>query len=722
MGKNVLPDDSLPEDVDIKETRNKSESTNKESLGYIVITELPGDEDEPFKNGTSDSKSIEPIDEIGKTPEVLHFLMKASCDNIQHLDTNREGETLNESTDCANSPSKDVITEPRAKSEEPTKKRRFSIDSSYSRKSLFGLNIFKKMKEATTKIKDSKLSIPKYLNKDCSRKDQNAVVSIDSAFVAHKKEMAGKSNQTKPVYINIPLKPPDGQTDEFSYLEFEEKKPNLTFEVENQGDVQSEEGKDNVKSGEKTLPLDIQIPSSKVIGDKGESECPDEIVAIEILKAESFDLENAVKNGFAKENLEEGEIYIIQQDLTSNTNEDVIGIIMPRKETSESILTEELPLKRHKSTGCSRKVRAKSAEPERKRKLSIDSSYSRISLSKLGLLKKLRDAKEWIKLPKPLLGKSNSMVVKLEKKDEVAENKNNPRKSNKKDEKDVDVFKDEKPHYIHIPLKPPQGLTDEFSYLEFQNKTFLPPTPLKEEQSSIESPASIKGDGVQFIFLTPPSDDEILDSNSEIPETPSSESTTFFTPARICELKTIAKTAVDKYSSQPLNKLEAVYEGNSYDKITDDTKNDTKVDLILDSKYVIHDQILERMVVDEEDGLKLTESAMAKQEQNIKSKEIEEYEKTDLKSSLKGEGSPILKKKVSFKRKSRDETEKRKDEEIALAEKVEKWKEKDLSQVETVVLKPISLKSLAEDESHLDNENIKSTSVVEYPNRWSKLR
>lgn len=66
---------------------------------------------------------------------------------------------------------------------------------------------------------------------------------------------------------------------------------------------------------------------------------------------------------------------------------------------------------------------------------------------------------------------------------------------------------------------------------------------------------------------------------------------------------------------------------------------------------IIKDQS-ESIVVDEEDGLKLTESDMAKQEQNVKSKKLTE---TDLKSGLKSD-SPVLKKKVSFKRRSRDES------------------------------------------------------------------
>lgn len=49
---------------------------------------------------------------------------------------------------------------------------------------------------------------------------------------------------------------------------------------------------------------------------------------------------------------------------------------------------------------------------------------------------------------------------------------------------------------------------------------------VKDDQSSVESPLSVQNDGVQFIFLTPPSDDEILDQ-PDIPETPSSEGKVF---------------------------------------------------------------------------------------------------------------------------------------------------------------------------------------------------
>lgn len=73
------------------------------------------------------------------------------------------------------------------------------------------------------------------------------------------------------------------------------------------------------------------------------------------------------------------------------------------------------------------------------------------------------------------------------------------------------------PVYIHIPLKPPEGQSDEFSYLAETPEAAPEPvvTPKEERTDSLDStsPLSPANGPVQFIFLTPPSDDEILDKD-----------------------------------------------------------------------------------------------------------------------------------------------------------------------------------------------------------------
>ncbi|XP_017786836.1 PREDICTED: titin isoform X2 [Nicrophorus vespilloides] len=214
--------------------------------------------------------------------------------------------------------------------------------------------------------------------------------------------------------------------------------------------------------------------------------------------------------------------------------------------------------------------RAKSEEPGRKRKLSIDSSYSRVSkysLSKLGFLKRLKETK--IKLPKFSFSKSDSRLNKKSKpiEAEVA----------KPQEKIEKPRKNEGPMYIHIPLKPPPGETDEFSHLEFddqKNKPII--APIKEEtkeeateqQETPETPIDPTSP-VQFIILTAPSDDEILD-DTPIPETPSETDKKFFDNKRIDELKTIARDVVDRYSPETKRRSITNKEGVIIEEIEDE--------------------------------------------------------------------------------------------------------------------------------------------------------
>lgn len=198
--------------------------------------------------------------------------------------------------------------------------------------------------------------------------------------------------------------------------------------------------------------------------------------------------------------------------------------------------------------------RAKSEEPKRKRKLSIESSYSRISLSKLGVMKKLREAKEKLKIPKFNFSKSDSKLD-IPKKSNKESKKSNGKEHKKKV---MDTYlapkKNETPVYIHIPLKPPPGETDEFSYLEFEDPKAepstapAPSTPVdKPEQENINDVQQPNGkEGVQFIILTAPSDDETLDNHGS-PDTPASESSKkFFENVKLKDLKSLAKECVDE--------------------------------------------------------------------------------------------------------------------------------------------------------------------------------
>lgn len=638
------------ERLDIKEITD-DQNLLPEPSGYIVITEVPSDSENHSKNVAESSVTIE---DMGK-PEAINLESAESSDNIsQYLDKEEIVEPLPSTT------SKTEETngrQERAKSEEPKRKRKLSIDSSYSRKSLSKLAILKKLKEAKEKMKVPKL-LKKQKSTEASTKPEIKPQDISTHFKPDSKQ--------KPVYIHIPLKPPEGETDEFSYLEFGEKQPEPL-----------KEEKEPEKPPEEIPKIEIEETYHDERRFSGD---PNEIVAFEILKTDTIDLEHASKNG-----LQGGSDYLIIQQDDDAKSENMI-IIMPNEEEPTSSLKPP-------SRQGSRKIRAKSAEPERKRKLSLESSYSGRSLSKLGLVQKLKDAKDKLKFPKLSLSRSGSKKEKKEEKEAP------PKQELKKPETSSN-----EPKYIHIPLKPPPGQSDEFSYLEHEEKKEEPKVEktedTKAEESSVESPTSPKTEGVQFISLTPPSDDEVL-KDVEVPETPSSEPD----ETRIHELKKIAKDAVEKVSPETRKKLlQPVTEEDIETK--SEKQSFTEEDVETKS---------EKMVVDEEDGLKLTESAMAKQEQNVKSKEVEE-----IKSSLKTEGSPVLKKKVSFKRRSRDDSKDGDYEDIQAPVK-ETEEIDDKSKLE--VMGNSQSMSVDEEKSYLDEQKIiKSTSLEEDYNRWSKLR
>ncbi|XP_008190548.1 titin isoform X2 [Tribolium castaneum] len=625
--KSSSPLPKSTETLDIKEITEDTNNLIPEPSGYIVITEVPSDSESHSKNVNEGSVTIEDVGE----PETTNLESAESSDNIsQYLDKEEVVEPVPTSTKIEENGRQE-----RAKSEEPKRKRKLSIDSSYSRKSLSKLAIMKKLKEAKDKIKVPKLNLPKSL-KHPPEKSTNKPE-------AKPKEALKPDPNLKPVYIHIPLKPPEGETDEFSYLEFGEKKPEPEPKIEE-------------KPPEEEIPkIEIEASFNEERRFSGD---PDDIVAFEILKTETIDLDHASKNG-----LSGGSDYLIIQQDDDAKSENMIIIMPGTEDETKSLKTP--------SRQGSRKIRAKSAEPERKRRPSVDSSSS---LSKLSLMQKLKE----FKLPKLSLSRSGSKKEQ-EKKPEVKETKPEVKKIEPKGTE---------PKYIHIPLKPPPGQTDEFSYLENEEKKETQKEdPSKVEESSVEiSPTSPKNEGVQFIFLTPPSDDEVL-KEPEVPETPSSETSD---ESKLTELKKLAKDAVEKVSPE------------SQKKILQPVEEET------DAKSLEE----EKMVVDEEDGLKLTESAMALQEQNIKAKEVAE-----LKSSLKTPESPVLKKKVSFKRRSRDDSKDTDYEEVQAPEEKDQDDKKKLD-----VLGNSQSMSVDEEKSYLDEQKIiKSTSLEEDYNRWSKL-
>lgn len=374
------------------------------------------------------------------------------------------------------------------------------------------------------------------------------------------------------------------------------------------------------------------------------------------------------------------------------------------------------------STNGTRAERAKSEEPTRKRKLSIESSYSRISLSKLAVLKKLKDAKEKVKIPKFSFRKHKDEIAKKKAEQDKAE-KEKKRKEKRKEE--YERLHADKPVYIHIPLKPPAGQTDEFSYLEFQDKTDIPPPSQEAEVAS--SPDSTDLTGVQFIVLTPPSDDEIL-SDPTIPETPS-ESEKFFDTTKIEELKTLAKNAVDQAIVS--HKLETVKEENSNGKeatpppplleqlppeteknVEEVETEETKVKMEVNEETpstsavlenVVLDKSPEKMVIDEEDGLRSSETASVSKSEDTKGT-----------TNTEQLSSPVEEKRLSFRRKFKKNDPDSIYEDVQVGGKTddEKLKAADVSQS----------MSVDEEKAYLEQKVMNHTSLEEDYNKWSKTK
>lgn len=361
--------------------------------------------------------------------------------------------------------------------------------------------------------------------------------------------------------------------------------------------------------------------------------------------------------------------------------------------------------------------RAKSEEPsKRKRKLSIDSSYSRISLSKLAVLKKLKDAKEKIKVPKFSFRRKRASKKKPAEAEEVKEETKNIEKVKSSSKTQQKSQNPDKPMYIHIPLKPPPGETDEFSYLEFENnKQDQPSTskeaPPEEPESTPDSPAAVTA-GVQFIVLTPPSDDEILE-DPHIPDTPS-EGEKFFDNVRIEELKTLAKDVVDGMAAK--NKKLATVEEDKENGTKEEDDQNVNADETEKIKLDTAASKQEKIIVDEEDGLRSSEI--------IKTESKDEPNKPeDVPPSTE---SQVAEKRRSFRKKVKKEDTDRIYEDVQVpSQSKNKEDSADLSPETGVTLQPLDVTqsmSVDEEKTYLDEKIIKSTSLEEDYNKWSKTK
>lgn len=418
----------------------------------------------------------------------------------------------------------------------------------------------------------------------------------------------------------------------------------------------------------------------------------------------------------------------LDKDETTETSEKVEEVQMEEDKSEEPKVVELIP--GETAAGSSkngRGERAKSEEPKRKRKLSIDSSYSRISLSKLAVLKKLRDAKDKVKMPKLSFRRhKNEAEAKKKAEQEKAEKE---KKKKEKRKEDYQRLHPDKPIYIHIPLKPPPGESDEFSYLEFEEKKSIPSTSKEtEEQPVASSPDSPGVTGVQFIVLTPPSDDEIL-NDPTIPETPS-ESEKFFDNTKIEELKTLAKNAVDEAIAA--NRLETVKEENGNGKEAtpppppakqeeekmvveevktvpeqanmdiDEEKPSTSQSVVQEEKMVI-DVPAEKMVIDEEDGLRSSEATSTAKPDEILDK-----------ASNEQISSQVVEKRLSFRRKFKKSDPERIYEDVQVGGKTddEKLKAADIAHS----------MSVDEEKAYLEQKVMNNTSLEEDYNKWSKTK
>lgn len=668
LDTSLATDDKMDTSQIVTETDDHSININ---TGAVSIEECEGGESNKQQTDTV-------IDSADSMDNISQYLDKEERGPIQ--DNATEKETSTQTT--------------QSEEKENERKRKLSAESSYSKLSQTKSAFMKKLNDTKQKIKIPKLTFTaSKLKRPAPKKTKNSPTEIKKETTRKASKDRNNHKDVKPVYVHIPLHPPDGQEDEFSHLESEETtgKNNKSGEEPKKTDLFKKMGTTKRFGGFKNLVKQIQESKLEDIPDKEPADTKDiektntpVDVPMESSEVDKLKEEEQGKN--VDEEMQTKEEDISKTEFSVKTKppsftlgadeelsdaeeneEEKPGTSEPKRDIFDHLfhVSATKKLKEDNELKPEKQVRSKSVEPERKRKYSLESSYSRKSLSKLSLMKKLKDASEKIK-SKLSRSTSKQQVQKQEGEEPVKVTK--PKKGERS--------KPKPPVYIHIPLKPPEGETDEFSYLGSG-----------EKQQSIDSeisstPDSVTKTGVQFIILTAPSDDEILDYNSsDVPETPSSENKLFFAN-KVTELKQLAKEAVNEVAA-PKPKLDSVQEDENGEKTEDEeeklkNEGDTAED-IKESDQVENETVgeniaiveekekveavdrkveeKEKTLVDEEDGLsevkflKPTDTEV----ENIQGKTEETT--SELKASIKVPESPKIKKKVSFKRRSKNSRE-----------------------------------------------------------------
>ncbi|XP_076272217.1 uncharacterized protein LOC143203812 isoform X3 [Rhynchophorus ferrugineus] len=728
------------EGVEISELTTYPESgkTTPSFLQVEMVSE-PGD-DSSAKSSRAGSLVIEEYVEdddklMEDDVEVKEFQLESaeSSDNIsQYLDKEERGPS--NSNIKENEPKIDEQERAEPADTEP-RKRKLSAESGHSRYSLPKLDVVKKLREAKKKIKVPKLTFP---TKKSSRKE-NGKPTKKETKKEPKSEQTKPRMDTQPEYIYIPLKPPEGAPEESLHASTEPKpengtdltkipeetesvqpkKPSITRRqplkinpafkqlLKDVRQLKEKEESEKLKSG--TKPVEPEpITAEPIVTDQPKTEEPKQSTDIEQIKDEP------PKTPSSEVEIEDNEEKLdLEEQQTSDVEES-----MPKDDPFDDLFqasTKKVPDPQSSLPSTSRDVRSKSVEPQKKRRSSMESSYSRKSLSRLGILKKLKEASDKIK------GAFSLSSLKTPDKKKPAKESDKPKKpklTSVVKAGQLEKPKVTEPVYIHIPLKPPEGQTDEFSYLEFEpSGPGVPAAAKKEERTdSLDStsPKSPKNSDIQFIFLTPPSDDEILDEKSETPETPSSEDSVFFG-----NLKKLAKKVVDEVT--PGDALETVKEENGAEKSPSPSPSPSESE-----QRPFKDQVPEDAVVDQPAAEENTEQAMVVDEEDG----LNEASKgEELKSVLKTEGS-TLKKKVSFKRKAKTPAKDEQKDSGYEPIEVPKVETEPKETQEKIGVEgerkpmvgdiPSMSMSVDEEKSYLDQKIVKDTSLEEDYNKWSK--
>ncbi|KAF2902835.1 hypothetical protein ILUMI_03352 [Ignelater luminosus] len=765
----------------------------------------------PSSLGKSDTQDISEIEEVEMKEEPIESQDEEPQDNKENLDeSNKETTQKPSSSKTVKSlPPIKTITESRSKSEEPKKKRKLSLETYTAKINLPKIDLKDKLKDAKSKIKVPKL--PKIIKSDTSETQTKKPKLTKPSETTPTGSWMPPPPDKPPVYIHIPLKPPPGETDEYSKYEFDSPGPSshsgsltqlqrigsgrkmsllgLLTEIKKVaeqhqklasesrkspelGDGTEEERKPKIELVESFKTIKPELRRLHLAKGPLQRKESDRLVIEEITdedrKSAKSDTEASPKPKSAEPIVDEPEDssaddnvsqYLDKDDkceIVSEKSEENVSQAGPSKkeEPEEEVDSEKLrkleatlskwkkqapggpavsPFKLPGSSGASpfkspamsafktpaaptpepaeetERPRAKSEEPKRKRKSSIESSYSRKSLSKLAFMKRLKEAKDKIKLPK---FPSFSRGDKKEPKQSKSKEKKKEEVPDTKVKSKLDAKKSDEPLYIHIPLKLPPGQKDEFSHLaeeieEKINKGEEVKKETEEPESSVPTSPDVPPSGVQLIILTPPSDDEILDGS--IPPTPSETDQKFFD--RIDELKNLAKKAVDQVCPEP-KKLETVTEDEGSDEQSEPESSQEQ----LEEKGKEPEDVSQKqsILVDEEDGLKLSDAAIAMINEEL-AKELKEQEKEKEQEQEK-ELKSSLKKKVSFKRKSRAEDGERIYEDVQLSKTADDSQTKKLTPLEST-----QSMSVDEEKSYLDKKVIKDTSLEEDYNKWSKL-